>query len=413
MAERYFKDNRDYKTDLQDYLAYIKNRPPKTIRLNLSAVRTFLLENDVELPQRFWRSLNRRIKGGTLTVDKIPSNVELRRIIMHMPVHGKALYLTLASSGMRIGETLQLKLDDINLDVDPPKISIRGEYTKSGDKRIAFISTEAKEHVMEWLKVRTEYLRTSAKRSWKHKKSLEDKRLFPFGDSTANFIWNNALDKAQLNHRDSSTNRHKFHSHVLRKFFRTRMGNVISVDVTEALMGHKGYLTEVYRKHTEEDLAKFYKQGEASVIIFGRVEEIAGLRKEVEDRNKQLQTLVNGLTSDNMELKQKVGSLETTLTELQGALDQKVENIARHVFLELRGSTEDVKQAQKEFTKRYRKEVKQKPKVKQEEKPEEEKEIPQKTSKIDSYEQYKQDTEEQEKPKQKKTWREEIYGETD
>jgi len=27
---------------------------------------------------------------------KVPSNVEFRRILMHMPVHGKALFLTLA-----------------------------------------------------------------------------------------------------------------------------------------------------------------------------------------------------------------------------------------------------------------------------------------------------------------------------
>jgi len=259
---------------------------------------------------------------------------------------------------MRIGETLQLKLDDIDLDNDPVKISIRGEYTKSRDKRIAFISEEAKEHIEEWLKYRSQYLKSAAKRSWKYEKSVEDKRLFPFGESTAHFIWKTALDKSGLNHKDSSTNRHKIHPHVLRKFFRTRMGSVIPVDITEALMGHKGYLTEVYRKHTEEDLARFYKQGEASVIVFGREEEIAVLRKEVEEKSQQLQTLVNGLTAENMGLKQKVGNLETILTDLQGALEQKVEQIARHVFTELRGEIGDVKKAQLDFTERHKEEIK-------------------------------------------------------
>jgi len=37
-----------------------------------------------------------------------------------------------------------------------------------------------------------------------------------------------------------------------------------------------------------------------------------------------------------MTLKHKIENLETTLTELQGALDQKIEDIARHVFGELR-----------------------------------------------------------------------------
>ena len=66
---------------------------------------------------------------------------------------------------MRIGEALQLELDDIDLDSDPAKISIRGEYTKSGDPRYTFISGETKEHILEWLKYRTEYLKSASKRS--------------------------------------------------------------------------------------------------------------------------------------------------------------------------------------------------------------------------------------------------------
>jgi len=82
-----------------------------------------------------------------LTLDKVPSNVQLRKILMHMPVHGKALYLVLVSSGMRIGEALQVKLDDVDSDHDPPEVNIRRGYTKSGRPRITFISSEAKELV--------------------------------------------------------------------------------------------------------------------------------------------------------------------------------------------------------------------------------------------------------------------------
>ena len=297
LAERYFRNKRDHKTDLQDFLAHINGRPPKTIRVYISVVRTFLMENDVELPEKFWRSLARKIKGSMArTVDKVPSNVQLRRIVMHMPVHGKALYLTLASSGMRIGEATKLELDDIELDNDPPKINIRGEYTKSGDPRFTFISGEAKEHIQEWLRYRDEYLKSASKRS-RYEKSTEDTRLFPFTVSTARYIWNHALDKAELNGVDKTTNIHKFHPHVLRKFFRTRMGTVIPVDVTEALMGHKGYLTDVYRRYSEDQLEKFYKQGETAVVVFGKVEDavikqdVVKLEKRVLDLNREIADL--------------------------------------------------------------------------------------------------------------------------
>lgn len=125
----------------------------------LAAVRTSLTENGVELPQLFWRRLRTRKKGTkALTMDRVPSNVELRRILTHMAIQGKALYLLLASSGMRIGEALKLKLSDLALGEDPAKINIRGEYTKSGNPRLAFLSSEAKEALEEWLKVRPHYI---------------------------------------------------------------------------------------------------------------------------------------------------------------------------------------------------------------------------------------------------------------
>lgn len=321
LASKYISEERDHKTDIQNFLAQINGKPPKTIRLYISAVKTFLMENDIELPEKFWRSITRRIKGSMArTLDKIPSNIQLRRIIMHMPVHGKALYLTLASSGMRIGESLQLELDDIDLDSDPPRISIRGEYTKSGDPRYTFISGETKEHILEWLKYRTEYLKSASKRS-RYGKTTEDTRLFPFSMSNAHFIWKNALDKTELNGIDKSTKRHIFHPHVLRKFFRTRMGAVIPVDVTEALMGHKGYLTDIYRIYDVEKLAEVYKQGETAVIVFGKIEESLEIKKDVKKLEQRM-----------VDLNKEIEEQKRTINDLSKFMESKVESITRELW---------------------------------------------------------------------------------
>ncbi len=288
------------------------------MKVKLAAAKMFLLENNVELPQKFWRKLRRRTKGTrALTLDKVPSNVELRKIMMHMPIHGKALYLSLASSGMRIGETLQLKLNYVKLNENPAQVSIRGEYTKTGNSRFAFISKEAKEAIVEWLKVRSEYIEAAVKKSHKFEKAIKDERLFPFEASTPYMIWKNALTHAKQDEKDNSTNRFKVHPHVLRKFFRTKMATLIPVDVTEALMGHEGYLTDVYRRYSQEDLAKFYLQGESALLIFTEAEEVSKLCVEVEERNKQLQTLANGLSTENLELRNRVAKLELENTDLK------------------------------------------------------------------------------------------------
>ena len=95
------------------------------------------MENDIEFPQILWRRLSRRIKGNRArTQDRIPDIKELKQILMQMPQQGIAFYLTLLSSGMRIGELLQITLDDIKLDEEPSRIEILGGYTKSGTNRI-------------------------------------------------------------------------------------------------------------------------------------------------------------------------------------------------------------------------------------------------------------------------------------
>jgi len=329
-AERYFTEKRDPKEDIENFFVAIKGKPPKSVRLMITAVRTFMIENDVEFPQKFWRRLRVKMRGNRARIlDKVPNNVELRRIMMHMPIQGKALYLMLASSGMRIGETLKLKLDDVELDKDPPRINIRGEYTKTGNPRLAFFSREANMAVQEWLKNRSKYLQAAVKKSHKYGKSLDDDRLFPFRDCTAYVIWKNAVGKAGLLKKDKETNKYTLHPHVLRKFFRTRMGTVIPVDVAEALMGHEQYLTEVYRRYTVEDLAKFYLQGESALLVFTEAEEVGKLRAEVQEREKQLQTLVNGLTSENLELKTRMSQMEEKLRDANKAINDRLDKIER------------------------------------------------------------------------------------
>jgi len=226
----------------------------------------------------------------------------------------------LASSGMRIGEALKLRVEDFELDKDPARVNIRGAYTKTGNSRVTFISSEAKEAVEQWLRIRDDYLKQASGRSWKYSKPTEDPRMFPFDIPTAYASWTNALEKAGLVQKDSQTDRLVLHPHALRKFFRSKLAQVIPVDIVEALMGHEGYLTQVYRRYSLEDLADFYKKGEHTLLVFGNGKDLAKLRAEVEEKNKQLQQIINGLVAENLTLKQELGEHKKALEELKGAV---------------------------------------------------------------------------------------------
>lgn len=191
--------------------------------------------------------------------------------------------------------------------------------------RWAFISSEAKAAIIDWLNHRDEYLITAVARSKAFGKSSEDYRLFPFGTNVAYMMWRNALNRTKLNGGDKTTNRHELHPHVLRKFFRTNHRAI--VDIREAIMGHEGYLTEAYRKYSPEQLAKFYKEGAWGVLIFSETGKMEKLRKELENKTHDLQTLINSLATENLDLREKVRRNETSLNNLNQVVLRVVQDI--------------------------------------------------------------------------------------
>ena len=313
LAERYFSEHRSFEADVQAFAATLKEAPPKTRRLYLTAVKIFLLENGVELPQLFWRRLRGRIKGSQpVSEETVPSKAVLRSVMMHLPVAGKALYMVMVSSGMRIGEALKLRLDDLKLDRDPPMINIRAEYTKTGEKRITFITPEAAEAVREWLKVRIDWLKAAAGKSHMYVKNVEDQRLFPFTGANARAMWRNALRKTGNGQVDPRTRRLLMRPHVLRKYFRSVVGSVAGVDVAEALMGHHGYLTEVYRKYPDPErfLGEAYRKVVVELQIFVEEHPDEARLKQVEERNRLLENL-------NMQLQTRLVQLENEYREFK------------------------------------------------------------------------------------------------
>jgi integrase len=322
-ADQYFTETRNVEDDITNFYASIKDKSPKTIKMMISAVKSFFISQNIELSTNFWRSLlgHNRLGSKALTQDRVPSNKELRQIINPMPLQGKALYLLMASSAMRPTEALHLRMDDLELDLDPPRVHIRvrpDESVKSGNSRTTFISYEAKEAIEEWLRVRDEYLKSAVGRS-RFEKKVEDPHLFPFMGTTARAIWVNALKKAGFLKKDSVTKRLVLHPQGLRKFFRTRMGSTnIPIDVIEEIMGHDGYLTEEYRKYTDEELATFYKRGEKALLISPEAEEAGKLRQEVEQLSSSQQVIITNLTAKNIELET---SLKKVINELKKVQD--------------------------------------------------------------------------------------------
>ena len=273
------KKGRDVFNDLLNFASLLRDKPPNTANTYKNGVLSFLeYALDFELTKKQRRILRNRMPKGkrARTIEDDLTRERLRKILSHCDTKGKALFLFLVSSGIRVGEALQLELDDIDLSSEPVKVNVRGEYTKTGDPYYSFISQEAKEVLLEWLKVREQYILTSYKRGrglarmgdGRGVKPLEDKRIFPFSTYVAESMWNNALRKAGLENHDKSTNRHTLHIHMLRKFFASQLKLVVPREIVEALMGHDEGLDKAYRRYTEKEIREWYLKGMPHLYIF-------------------------------------------------------------------------------------------------------------------------------------------------
>jgi len=70
--------------------------------------------------------------------------------------------------------------------------------------------------------------------------------------------------------------------------------------------------------------ARAYKKGEGSLSVFTNGAETSKLRIEIEEKNKQLQTIINGLASENMELKSKIAKVENEVAEIKKIMEKLI-----------------------------------------------------------------------------------------
>ena len=272
--------------DLFDFLQKQRGKPPKTIITNLATIKSFLTEYKIYLEPRTWKRINQRIKGRrAITPDTVPNNHALKQILQHAPLKHKALFLTLATSGMRIGECLQLTTKDIDLGYKPPKIEIPANITKTGIPRTTFITNETKEILAQWInKERAKYIKTSLKRGFRgYKKLANNNRIFPFSTETARNMWITVITKAELNQQVKITNRfrYKTHIHCLRKYFTYKMKTAIPEDIVETLTGHISELKQAYDKFPLETLAEYYLKAEEKITILQTIPNLTEIEKTI------------------------------------------------------------------------------------------------------------------------------------
>jgi integrase len=326
----YLKSNANFANDIEKYIVYLESGeiPPKTINICIVALKQYLEHNDIEFSAKALRSLKHKLpKNNASTIERDLDIEILRKILAHMDIKGKALVTFLIGTGMRIGEAVKIMVDELMLDEQPASITIRSNKI-SGRPRYVFINKEAKEVLMEWLKVREKYLQSAVNRNkqlvangYSGAKSPNDNRVFPFSTDVAGKMWINAVTNVGIYSKDRITNRSQTHLHQLRKFFRSQMGlGNCPRDIIEALMGHDEYLDIVYRRYTKQQVAEYYLKAEPHLYI-NASEDIEGIRQEFSFRQEATEDMVKKFAIENAEQR---GKFNKQLSEKE----EQIKNLA-------------------------------------------------------------------------------------
>jgi len=368
-VEQYFAEGRDYHADFKKFIQkQLADKPPLSARQVYNQIKKFLELCDVSFtPKQLILLKNQLPSGGVETQENDLDTDAIRSILQHTDIKGKAIILCLASGGMRIGELLEVRCNDVDLDAIPASIQIRAKNkrqttdengidqittkrTKTRRGRYTFISSEAVAAVREWLKIRSAYLQAVHKKA-NHlnnvatSKDLNDNRLFPISDHTVNQLFIEAVVSAfGENEVDPNTGRSVRHIHQLRKFFISQLSLATSESVADFFAGHKTALSDSYRRYSQKQMSEYYLKGEHLLFIEAPPElremgntvkkELADLKDEtlknnsvminllamkeqLNDELKQQQKQIEASARKNTELESKISTLEHTIAENQ------------------------------------------------------------------------------------------------
>ena len=314
-------DTRQNMEQVYDYLQAninglkVKNMSPVTIKTYFSVIKQYLHYRGIKLdPMDIRQSLNfpkkqveelRPLELGTF-----------RKILKACSAKREMLYLAQSSSGMRIGEMVQLRKKDIHTDTARLMVKIPAAFTKTGVARTTFFSAEAAKLVAPRLK------------------KIGDSDLV-FG--TGNNVRSNARGEAKyiaelqknmgISDKYETNGRNVITTHSFRAFFITKVSRK-DPNLAKYFAGQKGYLLQ-YDRQTDAEKLAIYMEFEPLLLVSDKARDQERIRNlenenskvaELEKKNREFERMTTEFERRAMEAERKTVESERRYKDLDRRL---------------------------------------------------------------------------------------------
>ena len=234
---------------LQDFIDFMtkKGLSVASQKAYFSFIRSFLRSQGIKVYSEDIRDLI-RFPTKIKEIMEPLSKDQIRTFLDSSKQDRKALYLSLLSSGMRIGEALSLRKKDIDFTSSPIKIRIQGLYTKTKQTRETYISSEAEIQVKRLVKEKNDDDLVFGKSN--------DLRL---AINIEEHVFSDLRQRCSLTEKYQDGKRYKVNLHSMRAFFHTQASIIHDEQYANAMDGHQGYLMQYYRLSPEKRVEMYRK----------------------------------------------------------------------------------------------------------------------------------------------------------
>lgn len=259
---------------IKDFVIFLdkKGSKPASIKSWMPGIKGFLRHHGIKIYTEDFKMIVKLPKKIQYREEALTKEI-IVRVLNNVNSRMRTMILVAISSGMRLGEILQITISDVDFHSTPTRVKIRAETTKTRETRETFLTQESTNALKDYLKKNFDWIdgisnielgekvifgKTKNHNDKKPKEWMKPTSHRSAVSSVGASLQKQLRDVPELS-KMNGNGVHSIHFHAFRKFFRTIVGNAVGRDYAEALMGHHFYLDTYYNLHDEERKSLYLK----------------------------------------------------------------------------------------------------------------------------------------------------------